>query len=118
MATAGEIQARFLAVGISDVAVQHLSDLVFLDLPAPGTEVKQGEAFGEIESVKAVSELMSPVNGTIVEVNEPLVEELDMVSGDPYGRGWMIKIKPDADSGFDTLLSAEEYDKFAAEEAD
>ncbi|MFQ5507090.1 MAG: glycine cleavage system protein GcvH [Planctomycetota bacterium] len=107
---------ELLLVGITDFAVKHLSDLVFLDLPTAATEVRQGEAFGEIESVKAVSELLSPVTGTIVEVNEELADRLDDLSADPYGKGWMIKVRAEGDGGLGELLSAAEYDAYAAEE--
>jgi len=103
-------------VGITDVAVKHLSDLVYIDLPDAGTAVEQGQPFGEIESVKAVSELLSPVTGTIVAVHEDLVDNLGDLAEDPYGKGWMIKVEPDGDGGFEKLLTAEAYDKVAAEE--
>ncbi len=103
-------------VGITDVAVKHLSDLVFIDLPDSGTAVEQGQAFGEIESVKAVSELLSPVTGTIVAVNDGLVDNLGELADDPFGAGWMLRIEPNGDGGFESLLTAEAYEKVAAEE--
>ena len=80
-------------VGISDYAVSHLSDLVFLDLPEVGSKITAGETFGEIESVKAVSDLYSPVSGEVIEINEALVDDLDTLGTDAYGAGWMLKVK-------------------------
>ena len=80
-------------IGISDFAVSHLSDLVFLDLPEVGSQVTAGENFGEIESVKAVSDLYSPVSGEVIDTNEALVDNLDTLSSDAYGEGWMLKVK-------------------------
>jgi glycine cleavage system H protein len=80
-------------IGISDYAVSHLSDLVFLDLPEVGTSVTAGESFAEIESVKAVSDIYSPVTGEIVEVNDSLPDDLDTLKNDAFGAGWMVKVK-------------------------
>ncbi len=85
-------------IGISDFAVSHLSDLVFLDLPEVGSQVSAGETFGEIESVKAVSDLYCPVSGEVIEANEALVNNLDTLSSDAYGASWMLKIKVTAES--------------------
>ena len=105
-----------ITIGITDVAIAHLSDLVFVDLPAPGKELTQGEAFGEIESVKAVSDLLSPVNGVVEEVHEEISDELDVLAADPFGKGWMIKVRPAGDSGMAQLLDAAAYDEHAASE--
>jgi len=96
-------------VGISDFAVAHLSDLVFLDLPAVDSPVTAGEAFGEIESVKAVSDLLSPVSGQVTAVNEGLVENLELLGSDPFGEAWMIKVKVSAEA--DDLLDAAAYEE-------
>ncbi|MEZ5966045.1 MAG: glycine cleavage system protein GcvH [Planctomycetota bacterium] len=95
-------------VGISDYAVAHLSDLVFLDLPEVGTAVTAGKAFAEIESVKAVSDIYSPVTGEIVEVNDDLPDELDTLKEDAFGAGWMIKVKFTAQAP--DLLDAAAYE--------
>jgi glycine cleavage system H protein len=105
-----------ITVGLTDVAIAHLSDLVFVELPAVGKEVTQGEAFGEIESVKAVSDLVSPVTGVVEEVHEEISDQLDVLSEDPFGKGWMIKVRPTGDSGMDALLDAAAYDQHAASE--
>ncbi len=105
-----------ILVGITDFAIQHLSDLVFLDLPSTGSKVEQGAPFGEIESVKAVSELLSPVGGEVVEVNEDLADDLDTLASSPFEKGWMIRVRPEGDGGWDSLLEASAYEKAAAEE--
>ena len=80
-------------IGISDFAIQQLTDLVYIELPEVGRAVKAGESFGEIESVKAVSDLYSPVTGEIVEVNDRLKDSLELFSDDPYGAGWVMKVR-------------------------
>ncbi|HHI78835.1 MAG TPA: glycine cleavage system protein GcvH [Planctomycetes bacterium] len=105
-----------ISVGITDVAVEHLSDLVFLDLPEVGKQVEKEQPFGEIESVKAVSELLAPVSGEVVQVHEDLADNLDLLSNSPYEDGWMIRIKPSDETEWEGLLSAEDYDKIAHEE--
>jgi len=80
-------------VGITDFAVQLLSDLVYVDLPKPGRKVTAGEPFGEIESVKHVSDLYSPVTGEVIAVNAQLADHLEWLSSEPFGQGWMIKVK-------------------------
>lgn len=93
-------------VGITDVAADALGDIVYLELPAVGATVAAGTVVGEIESTKSVSELFSPVSGTVVEVNDAAVDDPAMVNADPYGAGWLLKIEV---TGTAQLLSAEEY---------
>ncbi|MCY2957137.1 MAG: glycine cleavage system protein GcvH [Planctomycetota bacterium] len=88
-----KIENGIATIGITDFAVSHLSDLVFLDLPNKGGNVTIGESFGEIESVKAVSDLYSPVSGEIIEVNKDLTDNLEWLSSDPFAKAWMLKIK-------------------------
>ena len=104
------------AIGISHVAVRELSDLVFVDLPEVGRTVIKGEAFGEVESVKAVSDLLCPLSGEIVAVNAELPDQLEQLSQDPYGQGWLIKVKTDGDAEFEGLLAVEEYTELVAED--
>ena len=80
-------------IGISDFAVQALTDLVYIDLPQKGRKLKAGEVFGEVESVKAVSDLYSPVGGEVLEVNTKLPDNLHLLAEDPFGAGWLIKVK-------------------------
>lgn len=98
-------------IGISQNAVEALTDLVYMDLPATGTAVKSGESFGEVESVKATSELYSPVDGEITEVNTSLPDNLDVLNADPYGEGWIIKVKLSNQDAVEKLLDYAAYQK-------
>ena len=93
-------------VGISDHAQAQLGDVIFLELPAVGTEVKAGAKFGAIESVKAASDLYSPVSGTVAEVNSALNDRPELVNSDPYGEGWMLRLESSSDDGGDLLDEA------------
>ena len=104
-------EGDIVTVGITRHAVEELGDLVYIELPEVGKAAVKGKAFGEIESVKAVSELMSPVDGEIVEVNSSLTDELEIVSADPYGSGWMVKIKASDLSQLNDLMTAEQYQR-------
>jgi len=97
-------------VGISAYAVEALTDLVFMQLPTVGKRVKAGESIGEIESVKAVSDLYAPVSGEIVAVNESLPGRLETLGKDPYGEGWIVRIKPDDPAELSGLLDRAAYD--------
>jgi len=103
-------------VGITDYAQDQLGDIVFVDLPSTGTTVSQMQKFGEIESVKAVSELFSPVSGEVSEVNTTLVDQPELVNDSPYAEGWMLRIRLSEPSEIDQLLPAQEYDEFIAQE--
>ena len=92
-------------VGISAYAVEALTDLVFMQLPAVGRKVKAGESIGEIESVKAVSDLYAPVSGEIVEVNSTLPDHLESLGQDPFGAGWIVKIRPDDPAEIPTVAT-------------
>jgi len=102
-------------VGITDFAVEELSngnegDLVYCDLPEVGRTIGQGETFGEIESVKAVADLNAPVGGEIVEINKEIEEHLEVLSQDPWGKGWLVRIKPDK-ATLEHLLDAAKYEE-------
>ncbi|HSJ44877.1 MAG TPA: glycine cleavage system protein GcvH [Euzebyales bacterium] len=105
------VEGRRLTVGITDYAQEALGDVVYIDLPASGTRVEQGQPFGEVESTKSVSDLYAPVSGTIVERNETLESQPELVNSDPYGQGWMVVIEADEDAATGDLLSAADYDK-------
>ncbi len=109
--------AKVATMGISAFALELLADLVFIDLPEVGRQVTAGEPFGEIESVKAVSDTYSPVDGEVVEVNSQIVDKLDTLADDPYGDGWLVKIKITDESGLATLLDYAAYQKQCEEEA-
>ena len=96
-------------VGITDYAQEQLGDIVFVDIPTEGETLAADEVFGTIEVVKTISDLFLPVTGEILEQNEALADQPELVNQDPYGEGWLIKIKPAADAYFDSLLDAEAY---------
>jgi glycine cleavage system H protein len=102
-------EGDLIVVGLSEFAVKHLSDLVYIQLPEPGEKVEQGERFGEIESVKAVSDLNAPVTGEIVEVNSSVADNLDLIANDCFIDGWMVKIRMEDASEYENLLSPEDY---------
>ena len=104
-------------VGITDYAQSELSDIVFVELPEIGTQVEAGEAFGVVESVKAVSDLVAPVSGEIVEVHSSLGEHPEWVNEDAYGRGWFVAIAPEDLEEVESLLSPEEYMQYVEERA-
>ncbi len=104
------VEDDLATLGITDYAQSELGDIVFVELPEVGDEVEAAESFGTIEAVKTVSELFSPVTGTVVEVNEALADSPDLVNKDPYGEGWMIKLKY-TEIPEENLLSAAEYKK-------
>ena len=102
-------------VGITDYAQDQLGDIVFVDLPAPGAAVKYIEKFGEIESVKAVSELFSPVSGEVTEINAALADNPERVNDSPYDEGWMAKVRLGDPPELDKLMTAEQYDQYIQE---
>ena len=103
-------------IGLSSFALEALTDLVYVELPKVGTKVKAGESFGEIESVKAVSDLYSPVNGEVIESHAELADNLDVLKTDPYDKGWLVKVKVSDDQGLGDLLSYSAYQKQCAED--
>lgn len=105
---------QIAVVGITDFAIQQLTDLVYMELPQVGEEVVQGQQFGEVESVKAVSPLYSPVTGKVIAVHRELVDQLEGLAGDPYDNGWLIKVEPAANSSLDNLLDYTAYQKQCA----
>ena len=104
-------------IGITDYAQKELGDVVFVELPQVGSELEAGDELGSIESVKAVSELFVPVTGTVVEVNEALADNPALVNTDPWGDGWMIRIRLSDATEVDELMTAEEYDEYLEKEA-
>jgi glycine cleavage system H protein len=104
-------------VGITDYAQDALGDVVYVDIPEVGTEVKAGEPFGEVESTKSVSDVYAPVSGTVSERNAALVEAPELVNEDPYGNGWMIVIEASNQSETEGLLDAVSYRSFTERES-
>jgi len=110
-----EIAGNIGTVGITDYAQNSLGDIVFVDAPKVGTKVEKGSVFGSVESVKAVSDLYSPVTGTVTEINEELASSPEKINTDAHG-AWIIKVELSDPAELDALLSAADYEKFIAEE--
>jgi glycine cleavage system H protein len=102
-------------IGITDFAQSQLSDIVFVELPEVGSQVEQGQPFGVVESVKAVSDLVAPITGEIVEINRALEEHPERVNEEPYGRGWLVAIAPEDLESLEALLSPAQYRKSVEE---
>ena len=111
------IEGSTATIGISRFAVDQLTDLIMIELPAVGTRLVTGKSFGEIESVKAVSDLYAPIGGEVTEVNTAVVENVQLLADDPYDQGWLIKLKVDDAAETAELLDFAGYEKKLAEEA-
>ena len=98
-------------IGITDYAQSQLGDIIFIEFPEIGDQVNAGDSFGEVEAVKTVSELYAPVTGTVLELNENLEDSADLVNSDPYGDGWLIKIKPTNLNEKDDLMKSAAYEE-------
>ena len=105
-------------IGITDYAQDSLGDVVYVELPKAGDEFAANESFGSVESVKAVSEVFTPVAGEVVKINESLADEPETVNSDPYGQGWMIRVKMRNPGEVDSLLTAAEYEDFTKAESE
>lgn len=105
-----------VVVGITDYAQDSLGDVVYVELPQEGAQLTRNEPFGVVESVKAVSDLYSPVSGTVAEVNDAIVDSPETINEEPYGDAWMVKIELASSDELEGLLSAEEYKAFTEEE--
>jgi glycine cleavage system H protein len=112
------VEGDTAVVGITDHAQDQLGDVVYVELPKSGEEFAAHESFGSVESVKAVSEIFTPISGKVTEVNESLNDEPEKVNQDPYGEGWMIKIKMSSSGEVDSLLTAAEYEDFTKAESE
>ncbi len=110
-----KIENDIVTIGITNIAAEHLTDITFVALPKIGKQIKAGESFGEVESVKATSDLYSGVSGEVVEANHTLSHNSALVNSDPFGAGWMIKIKISNCEEFEKLLNKEEYEKTVGE---
>jgi glycine cleavage system H protein len=110
------VEGSVATVGITDYAQDQLGDIVFVELPAVGDKVSKEDAFGVVESVKAVSDIYAPVSGKVVEVNDDLPENPEMLNEDPYGDGWIIKIEMNDPEELQDLMTATEYEEYVAEE--
>ena len=103
------IEGEFAFVGITDYAQHELGDIVFVDVTTEGESVNAGDAFGSVEAVKTVADLLMPVNGEVVELNNAVVDDASSINNDPYGEGWIIKIKPENIADIDALLDSAAY---------
>lgn len=110
------LQGDVATVGISKFAVDQLTDLTNIDLPPVGTHLAAGKSFGAVDSVKAVSDLYAPVAGDVVEVNEDVVQNVQLLADDPYGKGWLIKLRVEDPSAISQLMDFDAYEKQVAEE--
>jgi len=104
-----KVEGKQVRVGITKFAAEKLTDVVFVDLPQKGVKVGYMQPFSVIESVKAVSDLYSPISGTVVDVNRKLVDAPEVVNTDPYGEGWMILVQPEDSKELDKLMTADQY---------
>jgi glycine cleavage system H protein len=109
------IDENIATIGITDYAQEQLGDIVYIELPETGTQVTKGDKFGVVESVKAVSDLYSPVTGTVVTVNTGLPNTPETINEEPYGDGWMIRVEMSNPEELDDLMNAAEYEKFIEE---
>ena len=112
-----KIDGNVATVGITEFAVKALSDLVYVDLPELEDLTEKGHPFAEVESVKAVADVYAPLSGEVAKVNEELVDNLDFLANDPYGKGWIATIKMSYPNEVGSLMDAAAYEKFLAEEA-
>ena len=110
------VEGNVATVGITDYAQDQLGDIVFVELPGVGDKVSKEDAFGVVESVKAVSDIYAPVSGKVVEVNDDLPENPEMLNEDAYGDGWIIKIEMNDPEEIQDLMTATEYEEYVAEE--
>ena len=104
-------------IGITDYAQKELGDVVFVELPQVGSQLDANDELGSIESVKAVSELFAPVSGEVIEVNEALADKPELVNTDPYGDGWMVRVRLSSADDVDALMNAEEYEEYVEKES-
>ena len=112
------VDGNVAIVGITDYAQDSLGDVVYVELPKVGDDFAANESFGSVESVKAVSEVFSPVSGSIAAINEALSDEPEKVNTDPYGEGWMIRVEMSNSGEVDSLLTAAEYEDFTKAETE
>jgi glycine cleavage system H protein len=108
------LEGDSVTIGVTDFAQQQLGDIVYVELPSVGDPVVVGEAFGVIESVKAVSDLLAPIAGQVVAINGDLVDQPEIINEECYGTGWIIKIKPSDANALDSLLDADSYRKIVS----
>ena len=112
------VEDEWVEIGITDYAQEALGEIVFVELPGEGDDVTKGDSFGGVESTKSVSDLYSPVTGEVVEINEKLLDSPETINEDPYGSGWIIRVKMQDEDELDELMNAESYSNFIENEMD
>ena len=110
------LEGDLATIGITDHAQEELGDIVYVELPKPGTKLDKGKTLGSVESVKAVSDIYAPVSGEVVEVNETLAEAPEKINKDPHGEAWLVKIRLSAPGDVSDLMSAAQYEAYIAAE--
>lgn len=112
------IEEDLVVIGITDYAQDALGEIVYIELPSEGDEITKGDPFGAVESTKAVSDLYAPLSGEVIEVNESLLHSPETINEDPYGNGWMIKVKPYDNKELKDLMDYDEYTDFVEKESE
>lgn len=113
-----KLEDDLVVIGITDYAQDALGEIVYIELPSEGDEITKGNPFGAVESTKSVSDLYAPVSGEVVEVNEALLDSPEAINEDPYGDGWMIKVKPYDVGELQDLMDSDEYTEFTEKESE
>ena len=112
------VEDDWVEIGVTDYAQDALGEIVFVELPGEGDDITIGDTFGGIESTKSVSDLYAPISGEIIEINEALLESPEIINEDPYGSGWIVRVKPYDASELDTLLNSDSYSEFVENQAE
>jgi glycine cleavage system H protein len=112
------VEDDIVIIGITDYAQDALGEIIYIELPSEGDEVTKGETFGAVESTKSVSDLYAPISGEVVEVNEALLDSPEAINEDPYGEGWMVKVKPYDPSELEDLMYSDEYTEFIEKQSE
>ena len=112
------VEDDIVIIGITDYAQDALGEIVYIELPSEGDEITRGEPFGAVESTKSVSDLYAPISGEVVEVNEALLDSPEAINEDPYGEGWMVKVKPYDPSELEDLMDSDDYTEFIEKQSE
>jgi glycine cleavage system H protein len=113
-----KVEDELVVIGITDYAQDALGEIVYIELPSEGDEITKGDSFGGVESTKSVSDLYAPVSGEVVEVNESLLDSPETINEDPYGDGWLIKVRIHDSDEYDELMDGEQYSEFIEKETE
>jgi glycine cleavage system H protein len=113
-----KVEDELVVIGITDYAQDALGEIVYIELPSEGDEITKGDSFGGVESTKSVSDLYAPVSGEVIEVNESLLDSPETINEDPYGDGWLIKVRIHDSDEYDELMDSEQYSEFIEKETE